>query len=118
MPKRPRTYNQKYGKKSTPFHEQKADPFYNLPIWKGNPNKPLGSRGGLREAQLMSKPYCEMCKEKGIIADLTGKGKGVVDHITPFRSVAKDKQWAYFTDMNNLQSLCRKCHDSKTGGTR
>ena len=116
MPKRPRTYNQKYSKPVKSFHEQKADPWYNLPIWKGNPNKPFGSRGGIRESVLMRTPYCEKCKENGIVKEVTGKGLGVADHIIPFRSVAKDMQWAYFTDMNNLQSLCRKCHDSKTGG--
>lgn len=117
MPNRPKTYNQKYGKPTTGFHEKKADPWYNLPIWKGNPNKPLGKRGGLREAQLLSVPYCQECERRGTVKDVTGKGQGVADHIVSFRSVANDMQWSYFTDMNNLQSLCRKCHDRKTGGT-
>lgn len=88
--------------------DKKADPWYNKPVWKGNPNKPLGQRGGLREAQLLKEPYCEHCKQEGIINDVTGKGQGHVDHIIPFRSVPKMQQWAYFVDQNNHQTLCRK----------
>ena len=86
------------------FATKKSDHWYNLPIWKGNPNKPLGERGGMREAQLLREPYCRTCKEeKGIIKDITGKGAGVADHIIPFRSVPKEQQWEYFTNPDNHQ---------------
>jgi 5-methylcytosine-specific restriction protein A len=33
----------------------------------------------------------------------------VVDHIQPHRG-----NWARFIDRDNLQSLCKSCHDRKT----
>lgn len=108
------TYCDKHKHLSTPFGGSKTDPWYNKPIWKGNPNKPLGKRGGLREQQLLKVPYCESCKERGIIKDVTGKGEAHVDHITPFRSAPKEKQWYYFSNPSNLQTLCKDCHQRKT----
>lgn len=109
-------YCAKHKSQANDWANKKADPWYNRPIWKGNPNKPLGQRGGLRERQLLNTPYCEACKERdGIINDVTGKGKGVADHIKPFRSApTTQEQWRLFTDMDNLQTLCRQHHDEKT----
>lgn len=98
------------------FVTSKSDPWYNLPIWKGNPNKPLGQRGGLREAQILREPYCRQCKENGIIKDVTGKGQAVVDHKKPFRSVpGEGQQWKLFIDQDNHQTLCTGCNRTKTG---
>ena len=100
---------------SNKFATSKSDPWYNLPIWKGNPNKPHGKRGGLREAQIMNVPYCEHCKEHGIVKDVTGKRQAVVDHIIPFRSGdSEEKQWSLFTDPDNHQTLCNDCNRTKT----
>lgn len=98
------------------FQGSKAHPWYNLPLWKGNPNLPLGQRGGLREKQLLSEPYCRKCKqEKGIVKDVTGKRAGVADHIIPFESgKTKAEKWELFTDFDNLQTLCFSCHNSKS----
>lgn len=104
------------GKKTYGF-DSKLDPWYNKPIWKGNPNKPLGERGGLRERQLLQQPYCEVClEEKGIYNDVTSKGKGVADHIERFRdpSLTSAGQWELFTDMDNLQTLCKTHHNRKS----
>lgn len=59
----------------------------------------------LRAWQLRREPFCAECEASGfhnIIAE-------VVDHITPHRGNP-----ALFFDPDNLQSLCKSCHDSKT----
>jgi 5-methylcytosine-specific restriction endonuclease McrA len=65
----------------------------------------------------METPYCEKCKkETGRIVDVTAKGAGAVDHIIPWKSGStKAEQWELFTDFDNLQTLCRRHHASKTG---
>jgi hypothetical protein len=94
---------------------KKQDPWYNMPIWKGNPNIALGKRGGLREAQLMRQPYCEQCESEGVINDVTSKGRGHVDHKIPFRSApTKEQQWQLFIDPDNHRTICVSHHMSKT----
>lgn len=84
--------------------------------WKGNPNKPLGKRGGLREAQLLRQPFCEECKEEGVINDVTGTSQGHVDHVIPFRSgKTLGEQMKLFVDPQNHRTLCESHHMSKTG---
>lgn len=84
---------------------------YNKPIWKGNPNKPMGERGGIREQQLLSEPFCRHCKAKGIITTAT-----VADHIKDWKlGASPEEELRLFTDRNNLQSLCASCHNKKTG---
>lgn len=69
------------------------------------------ARGYDRKWQKFSKKYleqhplCEECLRHGAATPAT-----VVDHITPFRG---DKKLQY--DPNNLQALCKSCHDKKTG---
>ena len=105
--------------KQKSFHQSKTDVWYNLKIWRGNPNKPLGQRGGLREEHLLSNPCCENCKEEGIINYVLEKGKGVVDHIKRFRSApTESEQYQLFTDPKNLSTLCQRCHNRKTGSER
>lgn len=112
------TYCQEHKKKQRQYgYSSDLDPWYNKSVWRGsNPNAPLGQRGGLRERQLLSQPYCEKCKEeKGIYNDVTSSGKGVADHIRPFREPNDvDEQWQRFTDIDNLQTLCRSCHAKKS----
>jgi 5-methylcytosine-specific restriction enzyme A len=56
----------------------------------------------LRRLQMAEFPLCRMCEAAGRTTPAT-----LVDHITP----AKDDVELFF-DMNNLQSICRPCHDS------
>jgi 5-methylcytosine-specific restriction protein A len=57
----------------------------------------------IRAAHLASSPLCVLCQEKGFVT-----AAGVVDHIKAIADggdpIAGD----------NLQSLCKTCHDSKT----
>lgn len=90
------------------FKVKKAHPFYNKTIWKGKTNRTLGTRGGLREAQLKRQPFCSECKEQGRYVQAT-----VVDHKKPFKG--KENAWELFVDSNNHDSLCAFHHNSKTG---
>ena len=68
--------------------------WYNLTVWTDD----------LRPNQLMREPWCRECARRGIRTRAT-----VVDHIQPHRG-----NWARFIDRDNLQSLCKSCHDGKT----
>lgn len=54
---------------------------------------------------LKSNPLCVECKRHGKLTPAT-----VVDHITPHRG---DPQLMW--SESNWQSLCKRCHDRKTG---
>jgi 5-methylcytosine-specific restriction protein A len=56
----------------------------------------------LRKHQLNTSPLCHYCTTAGKITPAT-----VVDHIVPHKG-NKD----LFRDPDNLQSLCKLCHDS------
>lgn len=58
----------------------------------------------LRIQFLKEHPLCEECSRKGI-----AKPAEVVDHIIPHRG-NKELFW----DEDNLQALCKECHDRKT----
>ena len=60
-----------------------------------------------RNEYIKHNPLCVHCKEKGIITKAN-----VVDHIT------RIKDGGSKLDDNNLQSLCTKCHNSKSGKER
>ncbi len=55
---------------------------------------------GIRRNVLQRDPICKIC----IRTPST-----VADHIIPHKGV-----WTLFVDMNNLQGLCKPCHDEKT----
>lgn len=55
----------------------------------------------LRWHQLNDHPLCAMCQAVGRVTEAT-----VADHITPHRG-----DEALFYDEENLQSLCKSCHD-------
>jgi 5-methylcytosine-specific restriction protein A len=57
----------------------------------------------LREAHLASEPLCRMCLQAGRITPAV-----LVDHIVPINDGGA------VLDDDNLQSLCRSCHDKKT----
>lgn len=58
-----------------------------------------------RRMYLTAHPLCVKCLEEGKYTKAT-----VVDHIKPFRG---DEKLQY--DLDNLQPLCKRHHDEKTG---
>lgn len=56
----------------------------------------------LRRQQLAAHPLCRMHEAIGQVVEAT-----VVDHIRPHRG-----ELEAFLDASNLQSLCKRCHDS------
>lgn len=86
-----------------PAHKPKPAPrresaawhsWYNLPIWTDD----------LRPAQLLREPFCRECARQGVREYATD-----VDHIRDHKG-----DWAVFTDLSNLESLCHSCHSRKT----
>lgn len=72
------------------------DKFYNTTQWRN-----------LRAYYIKNNPICRWCEEEDKVT--TAK---VVDHITPI------KQGGHKTDIDNLQSLCEKCHAQKSAWDR
>ena len=62
-------------------------------------------RGYGSKAYLREHPLCEICKRNGKYVQAA-----VVDHVKPHRGDSK-----LFWDKSNWQSLCKPCHDKKTG---
>ena len=58
----------------------------------------------IRDRYLRMNPRCVMC----------GEPANVVDHITPRRRFRKDQAHLY-NHWSNLQSMCTRCHNRKTG---
>lgn len=58
-----------------------------------------------RKAYLSEHPLCAECLRRGKYTEAT-----VVDHIKPHRGNQE-----LFWDKSNWQSLCKPCHDRKTG---
>ena len=74
--------------------------WYSLPIWTDD----------LRSAQLLREPFCRECAKQYPPGDPRHRTRAtVVDHIQPHRG-----NWTRFIDRDNLQSLCKSCHDRKT----
>ena len=84
--------------KHKPQHKRRVSAayhaWYSLPIWTDR----------LRPEQLLREPFCRARAAEGIRTRAS-----VVDHIKPHRG-----DWALFTDVTNLQSLCKFHHDQKT----
>ena len=55
----------------------------------------------LRYYQLLKRPLCKFCADLGLIVNAT-----IVDHIKPHKG-----NESLMFDENNLQSLCKVCHD-------
>lgn len=68
--------------------------WYSLPIWTDD----------LRPNQLLNEPFCRECAKLGQRVYATD-----VDHIEDHKG-----SWEKFTDRENLQSLCHRCHSRKT----
>ena len=79
--------------------------------WKYDHDKSANERGYTYQWQKASRawlhahPLCAECQRSGRYTKAE-----VVDHIVPHRG---DR--TLFWDPSNLQSLCKKCHDEKTG---
>lgn len=56
----------------------------------------------LRRIQLIKDPFCAFCRKMGRVTAAT-----VADHIVPIRDDPKAR-----LDPENLQSLCKECHDT------
>lgn len=83
-------------KEKTPVSKIKreADALYKTAEWQG-----------LRRVILSMSPVCRMClSDSGVYTEAK-----VVDHIEPHRGDPK-----LFWDKENLQPLCKPCHDAKT----
>ena len=57
----------------------------------------------MRDRQLAKHPLCDMCLRRELYVPAT-----VADHIIPHRNNLK-----LFYDIDNLQSLCETCHNSR-----
>lgn len=102
-------------KNTSKFKNKKGNvhPFYQSSEWRGNPNKPLGQRDGLREDQLIRKPNCEECEKEGVYKQAT-----VVDHIKDWKGGRNEtERQRLFKDPDNHRSLCQSHHNAKTGRT-
>lgn len=73
--------------------DNKYRDWYSTDLWKR-----------LRLTQLAKEPLCRECARVDIMTPAA-----VVDHIIPHCG-----DWEGFTDTDNLQSLCKSCHDRKT----
>ena len=54
-----------------------------------------------RRLQLLKHPLCKFCAERGVLMRAV-----IVDHVKPHRG-----DWNLFA-LGELQSLCKRCHDS------
>ena len=93
---RPRTLAQLRRKKRPPQRHRDHGPYANLyshRAWRK-----------LRLEHLYYEPACRICAERGY-----DEPAAIVDHIVPHRGDPK-LMW----DTDNLQSLCKRCHDIKT----
>jgi len=55
---------------------------------------------------LRQHPLCAICEKEGLVTPAT-----VVDHVVPHRGDME----AFWDAEHNWQSLCKRCHDMKTG---
>ena len=71
--------------------EKRADPFYLSPEWRR-----------FRRWWISRNPICAAC----------GRGGVLVDHVTPIAAGGAK------LDQDNVQTLCARCHNRKTGAER
>lgn len=83
-------YSREYNREQRPEYSRKL---YRSSRWRR-----------LRRRFLQENPLCVECKKVGRLTAAT-----VVDHIIPHKGDEK-----LFWDEDNLQALCKSCHDRKT----
>ena len=93
MPYLPKGIRRPWMPKLTPFKGMSAGFNYQSRQWRE-----------LSLAKRRTNPLCEECEKKGIV-----KVSDCTDHIVPISKGGDPWAW------DNLQALCRHCHDSKTG---
>lgn len=94
MPYKPKVLRPPWVPAKEPYRQyQSKDNFYRQPKWRKT-----------AKAHKEKFPLCANCEEKGFV-----KAVEVTDHIIRIQ----DGGDPYHFD--NLQSLCKKCHDSKSG---
>lgn len=78
---------------------------YDLAVWRGHSRN--GKRqGGLRQRVLIRDNY--QCRECGVVVS---GNEAHADHVTPHNG---DRR--LFLDINNIITLCERCHGRKTRG--
>lgn len=93
MPTLPKKQRPDWLPKYQPFERMNIDTFYHSQRWRKT-----------RKLYLKNNPLCVMCKEKGLLVN-----GNVVDHVIPIKKGGEP------LDLHNLQTLCFKCHSSKSG---
>jgi 5-methylcytosine-specific restriction protein A len=83
-------YNRRYNRVERPEYSKRL---YKTTRWRR-----------LRKRVLLKHPLCAECERQGQVAKAT-----VVDDIIPHKGNPE-----LFWDGNNLQALCKSCHDRKT----
>lgn len=98
MPQSPKKVNRPWVPQRAPFERERTtnDFDYNGRKWRK-----------VRKSKLDVNPLCELCDKQDKVTVAT-----VVDHIVQV------KKGGAGYDMPNLQSLCKPCHDSKSGRER
>jgi len=96
MPFEPKGKPRPWITKAKPFSKFSKDFNYQTRQWRE-----------LSLAKRRANPLCEECERNGltVVSVLT-------DHITPISKGGDPWGW------DNLQALCRKCHDTKTGKSK
>ena len=92
MPMLPKSRPMPWIKKAKPYEGAKRSFDYSSTTWRK-----------VRLIKLKLNPLCELCEMKGIV-----KEANTVDHRQSIQSGGDPYE------MENLQSLCRFCHDCKT----
>lgn len=98
MPNKPEEIKRHWVKERVAFGRRKDNSkFYNARKWRK-----------VSSAYRELNPLCEQCKRNGEVGPAD-----VCDHIDGLDNLLKTEQDAY--DFKNLQSLCHKCHNKKSG---
>lgn len=90
--RRQRVYGKPLSGHNTRRQRDHHDEFYNTTTWRR-----------IRKQFIEAHPICKWCDEENKTTQAE-----VVDHITPI------KQGGDMTNINNLQSLCTRCHAQKS----
>lgn len=97
MPKKIESSKRPWVRERKPFERENSNSdFYNSRAWRKS-----------RKAYLLKNPLCVYCEEFGRVEPAT-----VVDHMLPINK-GGDK-----LSESNFQSLCAKCHNSKSARDR